>query len=167
MKYKVIILFFNLVLICSCVSGNKDVSGTDRYLIIPGKFAEGFNLGDNVIEDPSMTSLKKRKTVSEIFGTNVLPELCFDSVLYAGDSYALLFENRKIVAIAGFKINKRVTSDAVLLSKGIDNFIMNYGNDDLKIITAGNHKAYIYKKTGIAVFDDNNDNIIDMYIIFN
>lgn len=167
MKCKTLMLLFNVILICSCVSEMKDISVNDSYLIVPGKSAEGYILGADIINNSSMTVLKEKKSISEILNVNILPELRFDSVLYIRDSHALLVKDNKIVAIAGLKIAKRVTSDAVLLSKGIDNFIMNYGNEGLKIVMSGNHKAYIYKDSGIAVFDDNNDNIIDMYLVFN
>lgn len=166
MKDKALTFLFSLILVCACTSDKKVVSIPDRYLIIPGKTAEGYNLYDKITEDISKRGLTEKKKLSDIFDVEVLPDLQFENVVYVRDSHALFLNNHMIVAIAGFKITKRVTSEAVLLSKGVDNFIINYGNDGLRIITHGRHKAYIYQETGIAVFDDNSDNAIDMYLVF-
>ena len=165
MKFKKFIILFVFSQILSCVTEKKD-GLQDRYLVIPGKSAEGYTIGDYISDVKSLIRFVDKKQFSDIFNVDILSGLEFDSVVYTADSHALFLKDQAIVGIAGFKINKRVTSDAVLLTKGIDNFILNYGNDGLKIISSGRHKAYIYKDCGIAVFDDNNDNSIDMYLVF-
>ena len=52
------------------------------------------------------------------------------------------------------------------LTDGADSFIMNYGNSGLNIVNKDGHRIYIYRKMGIAIFDDNSDDSIDMYLIF-
>lgn len=166
MACKNIQLLFSFILLCSCSSPMKHSTVIDRYLIVPGKSAEGYIIGDTVVRDSSMIELKEKNSMPEILGADILAGLRFDSVLYIKDSAVLFIKDNRIIAVAGLKLTKHVTYDAVLLSKGIDNFIMNYGNDGLRIVPAGKHKAYIYKDAGIAVFDDNGDNIIDMYLVF-
>lgn len=164
MKY--IITYLLIILILSCYSTDKAKQPVDISLIVPGISGEGYTLGDSV----SLNSFKQKKSdngnISDITGINFFSVLNFDLVIYNTGSYALYLKNNVLVAITGFKTENRITSDAVPLDRGIDNFIMNYGNKDLLIFSSGIHKAYIYKKLGIAVFDDNNDNTIDMYLIF-
>jgi hypothetical protein len=166
MKYKPVVFIISLCLVWSCVSDKKEDLAADKYLLIPGKSAEGYSIGNQVVKNSSMIEMRESKNISDILNIDILSDLKFDSVLYVKDSFALFLKDNTVVAIAGFKTTRRVTSDAVLLSRGIDNFILNYGNTGLSIITKGNHKVYIYKESGIAVFDDKSDNTIDMFLIF-
>ena len=105
-------------------------------------------------------------SIANILSLSCFSDLKFDSLVYNKDSSVVFLNNGIITAIAGLKMERRVTSDAVLLSKGVDNFILNYGNKGLNTINKGNHRVYIYRNLGIAIFNDNNDDIIDMYLIF-
>jgi hypothetical protein len=160
-----ILIIFCALLFGSCMSQNKMIDSPDPYLVIPGKSAEGYCLGDKFEGSVSVLS-PVTGIISAVLNAENFPEIKFDSVFYMKESFALFLKDKVIVAIAGFRIEKHVTSDAVLLSKGVDNFILNYGNSGLTIIAKGNHKIYLYKKSGIAVFDDNSDNIIDMFLVF-
>jgi len=164
MNLKIFILIF--LLIPSCSSIDKKYGGSDKNLIIPGISAEGYRLGDIIENSVSSSRFDQEKNVGEILGIEYFNKLKFDSILYSGNTSVLFLKDRKVITIAGLKSERRITSDAVLLSAGVDNFILNYGNTELLIISKGNHRAYIYKDTGIAIFNDNSDNTVDMYLIF-
>jgi hypothetical protein len=70
-----------------------------------------------------------------------------------------------VVAVIGFE-NSRMTTDDVNIQSGADNFIFNYGNRNLKVLTGGMNKIYIYPGLGIAVIDDNKNDTIDVYFVF-
>ncbi len=163
MKFKI---FLFILLLFSCHSDKKTSKLIDTDLIIPGKQAEGF-LIDTTIESGSLrVYTAKNNDLSKITTISLFSGLIFDSLAFHDNSHILFIKNNTIIAIAGLVIEKKITSDAVLLSRGIDNFVFNYGNKDLVIFKIKDNTAYIYRNSGIAVFDDNSDNIIDMYIVF-
>jgi hypothetical protein len=90
----------------------------------------------------------------------------FNRILYRRNRYALFTDNGIVQAVAGLSPADRITDDAVKLTDGADSFIMNYGNSGLNIVNKDGHRIYIYRKMGIAIFDDNSDDSIDMYLIF-
>lgn len=166
MNYKIKTLFLNSLLFFSCSSIPESNSSIDKDLIIPGKRAEGYYLGQFLEKNESPVYLDKDNSISDILDIPLFSDLKFNSIIYINHTSVLFLKNGIVIAVAGIKIERRITSDAVLLSKGIDNFIINYGNSGLVTRINGNHKAYIYKKYGIAVFNDNNDANIDMYLVF-
>jgi len=161
-----IVLIF---IIISCATGETDKERHDLTLIIPGKSAEGFTLneaastGDNAIK--IKTSVIPEAFVS-VFGKREIQIAQFNQIIYLQYRYAIFTNNGIVTAIAGLSPANRVTYDAVKLTDGSDNFIINYGNSGLEIIKDGKHRIYNYKKLGIAIFDDNGDDSIDMYIVF-
>ena len=166
MNFRIFITLIFTLFCLSCVSINKENSTLDINLIIPGKTAEGYTLGDRVDNKSETVYLKDSEDVGDLMNLDCFSELRFDSFIYKNSTSVLFLNKGIIIAIAGLKIERRTTSDAVLLSKGIDNFILNYGNKGLSTFTIGSHRVYYYRELGIAVFNDDNDNSIDMYIIF-
>ena len=166
MKLKVIITLAGLALIFSCASTDKANIKRDINLIVPGKSAEGFDLGQKIDKEDYKVFESSETNVADILEADNFADIKFDSLIRNGNSSILFLEKGIITAIAGLTIERRTTSDAVILSRGIDNFILNYGNSGLSIVKGKNHSIYIYKESGIAVFDDNNDKTIDMYLIF-
>ena len=165
MKIRKEITSLLFIFILSCVSAGSNNNGIDRNLIIPGKSAEGYNIGNTFKNNTDIIFTGKETEIGNIFELEVFSNLKFDSYIYIKDS-AVIFLNKGIItAIAGLKTERRVTSDAVLLSKGIDNFILNYGNSGLRTISKNGHKVYIYNELGIALFNDNSNNI-DLYLVF-
>jgi len=165
MNFKAILIISNFFLF-SCTSSDKINPNIDLNLIVPGRTAEGFNIGEQIKEDSFTVYESRENNIAEILTLDYFSDLKFDSLIYKENESVLFLNKGIITAIAGLTIDKRITSDAVLLSRGVDNFILNYGNSGLSIMKRGEHSVYIYKDFGIAVFDDNNDNIIDMYLIF-
>ena len=166
MKFKGTIIITCLVSVFSCTSADKSNIKRDINLIVPGKSAEGFDLGQKIKKEDYIIYESSETNISDILETDNVADIKFDSLVRNGNASILFLEKGIIAAIAGLTIERRTTSDAVLLSRGIDNFILNYGNSGLSIVKTKNHSIYIYKESGIAVFDDNNDNTIDMYLIF-
>lgn len=166
MKFKGTIIITCLVSVFSCTSADKSIIKRDINLIVPGKSAEGFALGQEIRKENFKVYESGKTNIADILDTDNFADIKFDSLIHNGDASILFLEKGIITAIAGLTIERRTTSDAVLLSRGIDNFILNYGNSGLSIVKGKNHSIYIYKESGIAVFDDNNDNTIDMYLIF-
>ena len=166
MKLKVFIIITSLVCVLSCASADKAEIRNDINLIVPGKSAEGFDLGQEINKEDYKVFESSEANIGDILEADNFTEIKFDSLIRNGNSSILFLEKGIITAIAGLTIERRTTSDAVLLSRGIDNFILNYGNSGLSIVKGKNHSIYIYKESGIAVFDDNNDKTIDMYLIF-
>ena len=165
MNFKAIIII-SISFLSSCTSSDKININIDLNLIVPGRTAEGFNIGEQIEKGSFIVYESRENNIAEILTLDYFSDLKFDSLIYK-ENESVIFLNKGIVtAIAGLTIDKRITSDAVLLSKGVDNFILNYGNSGLSIMKRSKHSAYIYKDFGIAVFDDNNDNNIDMYLIF-
>jgi len=166
MNAKAIITNIILLAAVSCTSADKMNSSIDKNIIVPGETAEGFNLGEHIEKDSFKVYESRRNNIADILELDNFSDLKFDSMVIARNVSVLFINKGVITAIAGLNADRRVTSGAVLLSRGIDNFILNYGNSGLLIIRTGNHSVYIYKSLGIAVFDDNNDNTINMYLIF-
>ncbi|MFC1669060.1 hypothetical protein ACFL20_01605 [Spirochaetota bacterium] len=154
----------------------KDKIYNDNNLIIPGFGADGVLLNDENLKVMQNFSYYKCKISSyknkkEIF-KDVLRIKCkynifFDKTIAYNKRKIIIFSyRRRVVAVIGLS-NKRITSDSVNLSKGIEYFIFKYGNRGLVKMEKGRHKIYLYNKIGIALIDDNSDDSINMYIIFN
>lgn len=163
--YNILLIFLFL----SCTSGQKETEQRDVTLVIPGKSAEGFTL-DNAASIEAGEALIETESIPEplsfLNGNNQIPFAPFNSIIYRRGRYALFTNKGVIKAIAGLSPASRVTVDAVKLTDGADSFIMNYGNTGLEIVKDNNHRIYIYKHSGIALFDDDSDDSIDMYLIF-
>lgn len=163
LKLNVLALTAFIILSCSSINNNSTI---DKNLIIPGKSAEGYVLGESIDDNISILCLQKDKSIAEIMEIKIFSDIKFDCILYFKNTSVIFLKNKSIIAIAGLKTERRITSDGVLLSSGVDNFILNYGNSGLLTVSNGKHRLYFYKDPGIAIFNDNDDNIIDMYLIF-
>ncbi len=157
-------------MLTSCGYGRLEKETRDITLVIPGRMAEGFTLGEKFTGSDEYHRIdikEKDSPLPLIFKKGQAPEIKHDEIFYSGSRVAVLTNNNIITGIAGLRTSGRVTDYAVRLSDGADNFIMNYGNSGLYISVEDSHRIYLYKKFGIAVFDDYSDNSIDMYLIFN
>ena len=158
-----------ILLFVSCNTVQKEKEQKDITLIIPGKYAEGFTLNETATSDERATQINTSsipELLSSISGNNQIPYFSFNRIVYLKNRYALFTDNGVIKLIAGLSSADRITDDAVKLTDGVDNFIMNYGNSGLDIVNKDGHRIYLYKEMGIAIFDDNTDNSIEMYIVF-
>ncbi len=158
-----------ILILLSCGTGQKGTEPRDVTLIIPGKSAEGFMLNDavNIEEGAALIETESvPEALSFLTGNNSIPFALFRNIIYMRSRYALFTNNGIITAIAGLSPASRVTDDAVKLTEGVDSFIMNYGNSGLTMVKDDTHRIYIYKQAGIAIFDDDSDDSIDMYLIF-
>jgi len=167
MSFKTSVIILSYLAFSSCTSVRMNSSLKDINLIVPKKSAEGYTLGEEITADISIIDLNEIEDIGDIMGTDCFSEIKFDSFIYKKESSVIFLQNGIITAIAGLKIERRITSDAVMLTKGIDNFILSYGNSGLAVYKKNNHTVYFYKNLGIALFNDHNDDVIDMYIIFN
>jgi len=165
---KIVLNLLLTVLLASCNTVGNRESEKDRTLVIPGQSCEGFALGKKTgisgftsIVDPT----KKDTPLSGILSRH-LPRLNFNRIAYMRNRYVLFLHDETVKAVAGLSSINRITDEAVRLSEGADIFIMNYGNSGLEIIRDDRHRIYLYRKLGIALFDDYGDDTIDMYLVF-
>ena len=166
MKKAAIAFLIFLAGILSCASSDNTFKNPDIDLIVPGHSAEGFKLGEKIKEKNFKIYGSSETSIAGILNLDYFSYIKFDSLIRNGNASIVFLNKGVTVAIAGLVIERRTTSDAVLLSRGIDNFILNYGNSGLTVLKEKNNSVYIYKNAGIAVFDDNNDNVIDMFLVF-
>jgi hypothetical protein len=150
----------------ACASSGEIDSSPDINLIVSGKSAEGYIIGGQIETNDAINIISVPGNINDIVRIEAFHNLSFDSIIYKQARAILFIDNKTIIAIIGLKSERRITSDAVKLSDGIENFIENYGVSGLETFTVNNNKAYIYKDSGIALFDDNSDDTIDMYLIF-
>lgn len=161
------VLFITLYCtLLSCASIDNSGSQSDINLVMPGKTAEGYSIGDMIKDNETDASVITTGSINDITKIEAFQNLSFDSFIVKKNSAILFLKNNTIIAIAGIKIERRITPDAVMLSDGSDNFILKYGTPGLETMRIGNHKVHIYKESGIAIFDDNSDDFIDMYLVF-
>ena len=146
----------------------------DESLIVPGSGAENIILGDTVSEvrarkgAPEKTALfnNDHELFRDIFGISSPAEVSYRKIFhYSIMGIMVFFSNDRVTAVAGLN-TFRVTSDSASLQNGVDSFIFNYGNRDLTVLKKGSHTLYLYRKQGIAVIDDGNNDTIDMYLVF-
>lgn len=158
-----------IIFLLSCSTRQKDTEKKDFTLIIPGKYAESFTLSDTASAEETASQIdisSMPESLLPFTSNNQIHPFTFNRIIYLKNRYALFTDKGIVKAIAGLSPANRVTDDAVKLTDGADSFIMNYGNSGLAIINNEGHRIYIYKKMGIAIFDDNSDDSIDMYLIF-
>jgi len=151
-----------LLLITSCIKTNQ--IKPDQTLIIPGKQCRGIKIGDT----SSLKSIKTKTRQSlfkNILRINAGFDIEFDSYSKTLD-YVVLFDNNITKAVILNHIKNDVTSDAVKISRGAENFILFYGNRDLTTVNSERNIIYLYRKRGIAICDDTTDDTVDLLIIF-
>lgn len=158
-----------VTLLVSCSTNQADKEQKDFTLVIPGRAAEGFSLNDKAASTEGAAGIEGQSippSLSGLIKDNHIPVFRFNRIIYSRNRYALFLNDGVVNAIAGLSPVNRVTDEAVNLQEGADNFIINYGNNGLKIISEGSHRVYIYRGLGIAIFDDYGDDSIDMYLVF-
>ncbi len=146
----------------------------DSTLIIPGKGAEKVLLGDD-----AGTLLRRRGTpdriarfeqpkelFEHIYAMPMELKIPFDLIYYFRECSCTVFLYRdKVSAVAGVPAS-RVTDLPVELDGGIDLLILRYGNEGMIVKQKGKNKAYLFPNLGMALFDDEGDGSIDLYIVF-
>ncbi|MCX7678794.1 MAG: hypothetical protein N2316_06210 [Spirochaetes bacterium] len=146
----------------------------DETLVIPGIGAEKVLIDDNkenvIARLGSPIRVVTFENAQEVFTTifQLPPELHipFEDIYYYGNEHGIIFFHKGNVSAIGGFAKKRVTHDGVSLENGIQRVIFHYGNEELLTLAKGKHRAYIYFQKGIALFDDNGDDGIDLYLIF-
>lgn len=157
---KYILFIILLTTLTSCTLQKK----VDRSLIIPGQSAEGYTIKEKISRDIINTS-KTKELFSDILKVKSSIKIYFNQYSFQRNNI-LLLNDSKVQAIIITETSNHVTNDAVEISKGKDNFILNYGNKDLLTIKNKNNYIYSYPNAGILIADDKNDNSIDLLIIF-
>jgi len=167
---KVLISYLIPLLLFPCCSGGGNIpaDNKDLSLVVPGKSAEGYTIGEKITASGRNLSTDKESSppLHKILGIKKFPEISYDSIIYHKDKTVIFTRHNIVTAIAGLNAERRVTDSAVKLSDGADSFILNYGNSGIEIIREGEHTGYLYRNVGIAIFDDYGDDSIDMYLVF-
>lgn len=146
----------------------------DETLIVPGIGAEKILLGDTAqtviarwgAPVRTVKLSKTEETFENIFSIKTDLKIPFDAIYYYGDGKGIFFIHQNIVSAIAGNARSRVTADAVPLDKGVQQFIFHYGNESLMTVHKGKHAAYCYPRKGIAVFDDDGNDGIDLYVVF-
>ncbi len=169
------ILFIAAALLALAASSDMhNRIATDDTLIIPGIGAEKILLGETsetvIARRGAPLRTVKAETTGEVFQNifNVKSDLKipFDAIYYYGEGKGIFFLHMNIVSAIAGSARNRVTVDAVFLEKGVQQFIFHYGNEGLMTVPKGKHTAYCYPRKGIALFDDDGNDGIDLYMVF-
>lgn len=148
---------------------------SDPTIVIPGYGAERIVLGEKI--SSALYRLKKnnfhlskfskeQELFSRVFNIKSNYRIYFKRIYYFEKKGIIIFSNDAIITgIMGLN-SSRVTIESVNLEKGIESILFNYGSKDLHIIKNSTGKIYSYLNYGIAFFDDDIDNTIDMYLVF-
>jgi len=155
--------------------GSKDNIIRDETMIVPGLGSNGIVIGEDI--DAVIRRFGKRKfriskpshggeLFKNVFKIASDTKIYFDTIYYNDEQKcaACVFQG-KVIAVIGFDAN-RVTKDAVNLQSGINNFIYNYGNKNMKVLRSGTNGIYMYHAMGIALVDDDMNDSIDLFVIF-
>ncbi len=150
----------------------------DISLIVPGAGSEKIVLKENAetiinikgYPDSVSEFTETKDAIRHIFNEESGIKIPFNKIYYYKNQKSVFFINNSVVTgIAGLT-NSRITSDSIDLRKGIEYFIFGYGNNKLTVLTKSGDKnrdrIYLYPEAGIAVIDDGDDDVIDMYIVF-
>ena len=107
-----------------------------------------------------------RELFKEIFKIESPVKIYFDKIYYYKMRDLIVFiHNNRITTIIGLN-NYRITIDSVNLSNGTEYFVFSYGNTGVKILSSEKNRIYVYSSVGIAIVDDRDDGVIDMYMVF-
>lgn len=147
----------------------------DETLIVPGIGAEKIILNESISQlndsykgqEYRLVKLKEQSEIfTAIYKININTGLVFNEIRYYYNNNTVAFiKNNIIQAVVGLKMD-RITVDAVDLSRGAEFFIYHYGNESMKVYEESSGILYMYQNKGIAIFDDNNDDTIDLYMVF-
>lgn len=148
---------------------------SDVRLIVPGYGAEKAVIGSEINEFLARTRrvnykiskpAKPGEIFADIFKIETKYKIYFDTIYTNEDSGSVVFVlNKKITAVSGLS-SERYTADKVNLKDGVENFLFNYGSRGLEKFESSISRMYQYHSVGIAVFDDNKNDTIDLYLVF-
>lgn len=156
----------------------KEKLREDASLVAPGTGSEKIILGDNaetVIKikgyPDSVAEFDNAKDLfSHVFRIDSSVKILFTKIYYyTAKKYVVFLNKNTVSALAGLG-SSGITPEAINLERGIGYFIFGYGNNELAVLSkSGDRKGdkiYIYQELGIALADDGDDDVIDMYIVF-
>ncbi len=172
---KIIIAVLCLILISAAGDAYRDRIISDVMLIVPGIGAEKAMVGSDLNKFLQRTrraqyKVSRLKKAGEVFADilkiNSDIKIYFDEIYLNDETGSVIYSlNKKITAVSGLS-QERQTIDMVDLKSGMENFLFNYGSAGLEKIENSISRVYIYKSTGIALFDDGKNDTIDLYIVF-
>ena len=148
---------------------------SDYNLVVPGKGAEGVCLScakaqvKKVYKKASYRVSKVRKTkdlFKDVFKIDSPVSITFDTAYYYKDKKVVIFFLNNIVRAVSSMRNDRITSDSIDLRRGTGFFIFHYGNEMMIKRKSKNNVVYLYPKKGIAIADDDNNDEIDVFVVF-
>ena len=147
----------------------------DETLVVPGMGAEKIIIHEPVaILNSTYQGLDYRlakvgdnqDVFRDILKINNKNGIVFNEIRYFyGNNVVVFIKNNIVQSVAGMNTD-RITLDSVDLGRGASYFVFNYGNESLTVYKKPNGYVYIYAAKGIAVFDDDNDDSIDLYMVF-
>jgi hypothetical protein len=171
-------------LLCFFIANGAELPGetalenkirSDDVLVAPGIGAQSVLLDDSIDSIMQKAGRDKFKfskpavpgdVFKDIFHVSIKIRIAFDAIYYNEYNNLALFVHRgNVVAIIGL-VNTGITAEGVSLKAGINNFIFNYGNNNIVRLLSGSHGMYIYPSMGIAVVDDDMNDTIDLYVVF-
>ena len=146
----------------------------DETIVVPGRGAERIVLDSGIEEvlqarkgeTPVVTDgVSGGDVFSTVFGIRGCGPLPFTKIYYYEKSGVAVFSIKgRVCAVAG--LNNRITDSGVDLQRGFEFFRFSYGNRGLYMQRRGGNTVCVYHETGIAVFDDDSDDDIDLYLVF-
>jgi len=156
--------YFILALYLLAASCTSTIQVEDPDLIIPGKQADGYHIGERITKD--IIQLKKKRLLfKDILGEKTSRDIEFNQYRKNRKSIILL-KNNIIKAIVIHMTDSQITSDSVKISRGYENFTFNYGNKGSIKIKSDTNTLLLYLDKRIIISDDNNDDSIDLLIVF-
>lgn len=148
----------------------------DESIVIPGVGCEKICLGDSLDEVRVRMKYAAVRVVQSNQQNNLITQVlkvagCSLSLKY--DSMHYLFHNNVVVLVLAGRVSgiisfnkRRVTFEGVSISKGAGQLVYHYGNSGLVKCGSAQHQLLIYPAHGMAIVDDNGDDVIDMIIVF-
>jgi len=175
MKVFIILMALAVCADSSITQGMKIKVRKDEYLIVPGVGAESVILQDKKFDIRSILGQEKY-TISQtqrlfdifidVLGVKGLPSVSFNCIYFVENKSVMYFiENDHVVAIAGLRCN-RVTIDLVELHRGVRHVLSRYNQTRMVKNEIKGNVIFVFPEIGFAIADDNNDNVIDFYIVF-
>jgi len=146
----------------------------DPTLVIPGKGAEKVLLGEDAgsvirrrgTPDRIARFDSREELFERVYAMPLELKIPYDMIYYYRERACAVFLHRgKVTAVAGIP-DSRVTDLPADLDRGMENFILNYGNEGMLVKQRDRNRAYIFPRRGITLFDDGGDDDLDLYLIF-
>lgn len=147
---------------------------SDETLVIPGRGAEKLLIAEDAGAVAARLGTPERiarfgatgELFEKVYKMPVDLKIPYDMIYYYQAKKCVVFLHQgKVSAIAGLS-NARVTDLPADLSRGVERFILNYGNAGMAVAEKGGNRAYLFGRLGIALFDDGANDGIDMFLVF-